>query len=67
MWDDADFDSPDPLVRFNAHAAAKGRTQLPDPDTVRKAQKERGVHPNCTCGGRGVCISCCLREFEEEL
>lgn len=31
-WDDADFDSPDPLVRYNAHQAAKGRSQMPDPD-----------------------------------
>lgn len=40
MWDDADFMSDDPLVRFNAHQAVKGRTQMPDPDLVRKAQKE---------------------------
>lgn len=40
MFDDDDFDSPDPLVRHNAHMAAKGRSPLPDPDEVRKAQKE---------------------------
>lgn len=40
MWDDADFYSSDPLVRYNAHQAAKGRSQMPDPDEVRKALKE---------------------------
>jgi hypothetical protein len=25
-WDDADFNSPDPFTRYNAHQAAKGRT-----------------------------------------
>jgi hypothetical protein len=42
MWDDMDFWSDDPLVRFNAHQAAKGRPGLPDPDVVRKAQRESG-------------------------
>lgn len=41
-WDDADFFSNDPLVRYNAHQAAKGKPQLPDPDEVRKAKKEEG-------------------------
>lgn len=39
-WDDQDFWSADPWTRFNAHQAAKGRPLLPDPDEVRKAQKE---------------------------
>ena len=39
-WDDNDFWSADPFVRFNAHQAAKGRPGLPDVDAVRKAQKE---------------------------
>lgn len=38
-WDD-DFNSPDPFVRHNAHQAAKGRAPLPDPDVIRKTQKE---------------------------
>jgi hypothetical protein len=60
-----DFDSPDPLVRFNAHAAAKGRTPMPDPDLVRKAEKERAHAPSgCTCGGRSICIVCCLAEYK---
>lgn len=25
MWEDTDFESDDPLIRFNAHQAAKGR------------------------------------------
>lgn len=41
MWDDNDFYSDDPLVRFNAHQAAKGRDyRMPDPDVVRKAERE---------------------------
>jgi hypothetical protein len=39
-WDDNDFYSDDPLTRFNAHQAAKGNPQLPDPDRVRKAARE---------------------------
>ena len=39
-WNDSDFWSDDPWVRFNAHQAAKGRPLLPDADAVRKAQKE---------------------------
>lgn len=41
MWDDTDFGSADPFVRYNAHQAAKGRPQLRDVDAVRKEQKER--------------------------
>ena len=39
-WNDEDFNSPDPFVRFNAHQAAKGRAGLPDVDAVRKQQRE---------------------------
>lgn len=42
VWNDDDFNSPDPLVRHNAHQAAKGRAPMPDPDVIRKAQKENG-------------------------
>lgn len=40
MWDDEDFMSDDPLVRYNAHQAAKGRRQMPDPDELRKRERE---------------------------
>lgn len=67
-YDDfGDFDSPDPIIRFNAHAAAKGHRKLPDPDRVRKQQKEHQEEPGCTCGRRGICTFCQLRSFEEQL
>ena len=39
-WDDDDFMSADPLVRFNAHQAAKGRSPMGDPDVAWKAVRE---------------------------
>lgn len=41
-WDDLDFYSNDPLVRYNARQAAKGRSQIPDPNDICKKQKEEG-------------------------
>lgn len=52
-WDDADFMSGDPLVRFNAHQAAKGRTQIGDPDLARKRARENG-DPNDLTVFRGM-------------
>lgn len=34
------FDSPDPLERFNAHQRAKGRSPLSDVDIVKKRESE---------------------------
>ena len=45
MWDEADFLSDDPFVRYQAHQEAKGRPTFPDPDRVRKAQKENWPAP----------------------
>lgn len=37
------FDSADPLERYNAHQRAKGRTPMADPDDVRKRERESGA------------------------
>ena len=52
MWDDADFASDDPLVRFNAHQAARGRSPMPDPDLERgSGSREQGTDI-CGCSWR---------------
>ena len=40
MWDEADFQSLDPFVRYSAHQAAKGRATLPDPDVLYDRMKD---------------------------
>jgi hypothetical protein len=37
------FWSSDPLERYNAHQRAKGREPLPDPDELRKREREQGT------------------------
>lgn len=41
-WDDDAFLSDDPLVRYSAHQAAKGRRPMGDPDRERKRLRENG-------------------------
>ena len=43
-WDESDFLSDDPFVRYSAHQRAKGRVTMGDPDALRKRLLEN--HPD---------------------
>lgn len=64
-WDDEDFYSDDPLVRYNAHQAAKGRPQMPDPDLLRKREREELDVP-CQEPERSSLVDGAGRQDEEE-